>query len=212
MMDVLNSPKLMIFDLDGTLIQQPEFYTSVYSQTLTQLIQEEKGESGIKLLEFYRKNYKGELALFALRIPFEKWAIKLIQASVTLIKPNPTIAEQLRSLQIPRIVFTGSPKIMAKKLLTQFGCNPEKDFLTVIGWETPELFPLKWSCSPYVFKSICEKYHVEPKSVWSVGDTWDTDLLPAQQIGMTTVQIQKRSGNPDYHFDTVEEFLRFLNE
>lgn len=213
-MSILNKPEFIIFDLDGTLIQQTEFYKSVYSHTLTQIIQEERGETGLQLLDFYRKNYegKGELTLFALGIPFGKWATKLIQAPVTLIRPNPTTVKLLRDVQIPCIVFTGSPKSMAKRLLRQFGCDPEKDFLNVIGWETHEFFPLKWNCSPYIFTSICERYSVDPKSVWSVGDTWDTDLLPAQQIGMTTVQIQKRSGNPDYHFDTVEEFLRFLNE
>ena len=47
--------KLVIFDLDGTIVAEPEFYRKVYSGTLRELIYQESGAEGIKMLEYCRQ-------------------------------------------------------------------------------------------------------------------------------------------------------------
>lgn len=212
-------PALTIWDMDMTIVLQGEFYRKVYSTTLEQTVFEAAREEGLKTLAFYRENRegKGELALGALGIPFSKWAAKLDEASVDDIIPKPDIVERFRKIPSKKVLFTGSPKGMAYRILTRFGFNPEQDFDAIIGWEEPEISPLKWSCSPFVFRAICNEMGVDPQNAWSIGDNWESDLLPAQLQGITTIQINKNTGNPDFRFasissliDTVEQNL-YLN-
>lgn len=209
-----NYPELMICDMDMTIILQGEFYRKIYSTTLEQTIFEAAGENGLRTLSYYRDNFegKGELALGALGIPFSKWAVKLNEASVDDIIPQPDVVEKFRSTPSKKVVFTGSPKEMAYKLLTQFGFDPEKDFDAIFGWEEPEISPLKWNCSPFVFKAICQRMGVDPLNTWSIGDNWESDLLPAQLQGITTIQINKMTGNPDFRFASIADLIDQVNQ
>ncbi len=204
-----NYPELMICDMDMTIILQGEFYRKIYSTTLEQTIFEAAGEDGLKTLSYYRESFedKGELALGALGIPFSKWAAKLNNASVEEIIPRPDVVEKMRQAPSKKVIFTGSPKEMAYKLLTRFGFDPEKDFDAIIGWEEPELSPLKWNCSPFVFRAICDRLKINPQNTWSIGDNWQSDLLPAQLQGITAIQINKVIGNPDYRFSSISELI-----
>ena len=202
---------LVIFDLDGTIVHAPEFYRQVYSGTLTTLIAEQRGDEGLEVLAHCRKHYggKGELALFALNIPFTFWAERLINASLDLIQPDPALVERLRSLPVKKVIYTGSPMKMAWRLLEKFGFRAE-DFDLLIGWEEPDFFPLKWSCSPFLFKLMLANFHCEPNDAWAVGDDWETDLAPAQAIGMGTARVRKEGGDPDIWFPTLSGFLAHI--
>lgn len=206
---LLSTPKLIVFDMDGTLIDQPEFYRAVYSDSLNQIVQETRGQEGLQTLAWCRQNLegKGELALMALGIPFRLWAEKLMSSSVDRIVPRPDIVTAIQSIQSKKVLFTGSPMGMVERLLTKFGFNPIDDFDLVIGWKEPELFPLKWNCSTYVFETIAALADCETENIWSVGDNWETDLAPAQQIGMKTIQIRKSTGTPDARFTSILDLV-----
>lgn len=203
--------KLIIFDLDGTIVVEPEFYQKVYSGTLNQVVRKERGRMGLKVLQYYRKNFngKGEFSLFALNIPFRKWAKQLIDAPLDLINPQPALVEQVRKLEMKKVIYTGSPIEMALSMLKKIGFL-ERDFDFVLGWREPELFPLKWSCSPLVSEYFLKMFSVNPKKVWSVGDSWETDLKPAQVIGIKTAEIRNHKGNPTCYFNRIEDFLAYL--
>lgn len=206
-------PKLMVFDLDGTLCISPEFYRKIYSGTLSLLVEKERGDKGLETLLNCRQNYdgKGELALMALNIPFQRWAELLITAPLESVQPAPILVEKLRKLPIKKAIYTGSPRKMAINILLQLGFNPAQDFDLIIGQAEPEVFPTKWTCSPLVFQGILDRFCVLPQNALAIGDTWDTDLMPAQQLGIKTVGIRKQGGNPDYWYPTVEEFLDGLH-
>ena len=205
--------KLVVFDLDGTIIVNSEFYRTVYSGTLNQIVAEKRGEKGIEVLQHCRKNYdgKGQLALFALNIPFREWAQLLINAPVESIEPQPHLCRQIRSLPVIKIVYTGSPVEMVFKTLQRVGFNPDRDFDLIIGWREPEFFPVKWACSPIVFERVLQKFSVLPEEAWAVGNVWNTDLLPAQAVGMKTALIRKSGGAPDTHFSSIETFIKSLD-
>ena len=205
--------KLIVFDLDGTIVVEPEFYRKVYSGTLTDLIRDERGERGLEILHFYRENYdgKGELALFALNIPFRSWAERLIDAPLDLISPQPEFVERFRSLKAKKVIYTGSPMEMAYRILQKVGFK-EDDVDLIVGWKEPELFPLKWGCSPLVFESILLRFQCSPQDAWAVGGDWDTDLNPAQSIGMGTARICKQGGHADKEFETFAAFLNHMIE
>lgn len=206
---LLPTPKLIVFDMDGTLIDEPEFYHAVYSGTLNQVVEETKGPEGLQTLAWCRQNLegKGELALIALGIPFRLWAEKLIDAPVDAVTPRPDVVAAIRSIQSKKILFTGSPLAMADRLLTKFGFNPRNDFDLIVGWKEPELYPLKWNCSSYVFETLTALADSEPENVWSVGDNWETDLAPAQRVGLKTIQIRKNTGSPDARYKTIIDLV-----
>lgn len=203
--------KLIVLDLDGTIVVEPAFYRTVYSGTLNQVIEREKGKKGLEILQFCRENFngKGELSLFMLNIPFKEWSKELINSSIDLINPKPRIVAQIRELKMKKIIYTGSPEEMALRILKKVGFL-EGDFDCIFGWREPEFFPVKWSYSSIIFKYILKKYQVKPKEAWSVGDDWETDLRPAQIIGMKTAKIGKSSGNPTVQASSIEEFLDYL--
>ncbi len=206
--------KLVVFDLDGTLAVNPEFYRNVYSGTLEDLIVEQRGKDGLKVLKYCRENYegKGELALFALNIPFGDWTQLLVNAPMNLLTLQARLGEFIRCLKAIKVVYTGSPLKMAMRILQRLGFQPTVDFNLIIGWQEPELFPLKWTCSPIVFQGILEKFSVSPDEAWAVGDVWDTDLMPAQAIGMKTAMVRKpRQGNPDIWLPTAEGFVGIIS-
>ena len=107
--------RVIVFDLDGTLVDDRRFYQEVYSGSLEQLIQDRCGEKGKARLTYYRKHYngQGELALSDLNIPFSAWARRLCSASLDLITPRHDIVTKVRSLTCKKVVYTGSPRELA---------------------------------------------------------------------------------------------------
>ncbi|OGG11416.1 hypothetical protein A2Z00_03140 [Candidatus Gottesmanbacteria bacterium RBG_13_45_10] len=202
---ILPQPKAIIFDLDGTLVDVAQFYADVYTGTLVELVRSVKGEEGVKTLwERERLDGKGELTLMAIGIPFRAWAQKLIDAPLGFVTPRPDIVASIRAISARKVIFTGSPVGMAYRVLDRMGFAPRSDFDLIIGWKEPELFPLKWNNSSFVFESVTALFDCDPKEVWSVGDSWETDLEPAKRLGITTIQIRKTIGSPDFRFPDIE--------
>jgi FMN phosphatase YigB (HAD superfamily) len=201
--------KLAVFDMDGTLVQEPKYYRGVYSGSLEQTAFEIAGQRGLDEINFCRTNFegKGELALARLGIPFSEWGKRLVAAPVDLITPQPTIVEKFRTLEMAKVLFTGSPLAMAMKILDRVGFDPLKDFDLLIGWQEPETEPAKWAQSRRIFQDIIQQMKVDPIDAWSIGDNWETDLAPAQALGLTTVQIERTTGQPDYRYPNISAFI-----
>ncbi|MCD6429130.1 HAD family hydrolase [bacterium] len=203
--------ELVVFDFDGTLVRNSEFYRKVYSATLAQVVENERGKQGLEVLQYYREKYdgKGELSLFALNIPYRKWAQLLIEAPLDLVQANSKLVKQMRRLDVYKVIYTGSPTEMIRCVLLRLGFILE-DFDDIIGWKEPELFPVKWTCSPLIFEMILKKFSVSPSKAWAVGDDWETDLRPAQVIGMNTAAVWNFKGRPTLYFEKLEDFLNYL--
>jgi len=201
--------KLIIFDLDGTITVESQFYREVYSETLNKLVENERGAEGLKVLNRCRKDYdgKGELALLALNISFKMWAQMLIDAPLDLLRCNDEIVNCVRKVDAKKALYTGSPMKMISRMLNQIGLS-ENDFDVIVGWDEPEVFPLKWSCSPLIFEKISSGFKIDFGEIWSVGDTWNTDLEPAKKIGIRTAMVGKNNGSPDVFYPTLVDFLK----
>lgn len=201
---------LIVFDLDGTILDNPEFYRKVYSGTLNDVVRELRGNKGLKVLERYREEHqgKGELALQPLRIPYAAWAERLIAAPLKLVEPNEELVDLIRQQHdTKKVVYSGSPLKLVRRILRKIGFR-SGDFDLVVGWQSPEPVPVKWSCSRKVFRSFLQRFKVRPINGWSVGDCWRTDLKPAMEIGMRGVYITKgkrKAGN--FCYSKLEHFL-----
>lgn len=203
---------LIVFDLDGTIIVNPTFYWHMYSGTLNEVVREHKGEAGIKVLAECREKYsgKGELALQMLGIPYSAWAAKLSEVSVDIIEPQPELCARIRNLNPVKVIYTGSPVVLAWRMLEKIGFDPDRDFDLIIGWQEPEAFPVKWACSLVVFRGILDKFGALPGETIAVGDVWETDLLPAKCLGIKTAIVGNGSGMPDSFHPSLSHFLDSL--
>ncbi len=210
---MLPKPKGIIFDLDGTIVDEPEFYSSVYSQSLIDFVREREGEKGVEtLLNRVKIDGKGELTLESMGIPYSAWAERLINAPLDLILPQPDIVSLFQNISAKKVIYTGSPLTLAYRLLDRIGFNPKRDFDLIIGWNESETFPLKWTNSSFVFESIAALLNCEPEKLWSVGDDWKADLAPAAKLGMTTVQIRKTDGQSNAQFPAIRDLLSVAQE
>ncbi len=209
----MNKSRLIIFDLDSTILANPDFYHKVYSGSLEILISKKRGDEGLEILRKCRENFdgKGELALLALNIHFRDWAKMLIETSLEAIDPAPELVEQIRKLNAIKVIYTGSPVKMVHRVLLRLGFSIN-DFDLIVGWQESEHFPIKWTRSSFVFEKIITQFNCAPEQSWAVGDEWDTDLMPAKAIGMKTAQIKNRSGESDFYFDTIQEFLKYFSD
>lgn len=203
--------QLYVFDLDGTLVINPRFYQQMYSGSLEQLIRREAGDHGLKTLQFFRseRHGRGELALPALNIPFEAWASALCRIDTSSILPEPETVFAVRSLPGLKAVYTGSPKMLAKRLLRRLGFNDE-DFVHIIAWEETEVTPVKWSGSSLPFRFLLQAYGCDPAVSWSIGDNWHADLRPALNIGMRAAKIGTATDAKIPHYANIPAFAHYI--
>ena len=203
--------KLLVFDVDQTLVVAPKFYRKWYSGSLNAVVEEMRGKTGLNVLQYCREQYrgKGELALFALNIPYSAWAEKLIRAPLDLVKPDLELVECVRAIKAHKVIYTGSPRQMAYRLLSQVGFT-ESDFELIVGWQEPEVFPVKWTCSSLAFQAILTRFNCTPQDAVSVGDDWSADLAPAKLLGMQTAQIGRPDKRADYAFPTISQLLECI--
>lgn len=208
----MSKPKLIIFDFDGTILHNLDFYRNIYSKSLDELILKEKGEEGLAILQMCRENFygKGELALCALNIPFSKWADMLSKISLDLVNPDEKLIEQLRKINAVKVIYSGSPIEMVKRALLKLGFL-EQDFDLIVAWKEPEAFPVKWTSSPVIFEKILLQFNCKPEQCLAIGDDWESDLLPARTIGIKTIQIGTKKGTPDARYETLKKFLKTKN-
>lgn len=207
----MKKPKLIIFDLDGTLSDNPDFEEDVYSRSLDKIVAEKRGNYGTEVLNQCRKTFegKGELSLFALNIPFAGWAKIINESSVDLVRPDHELVEQIKKIDAQKVIYTGSPTIIAGRIIEKIGFSVN-DFDLILGYSEPEIFPVKWTSSPVVLEKIINQFGCDPDEAWMVGNEWTIDSMPAKSIGMKTAQIKTKIGDPDFYFDTIKEFLKFF--
>lgn len=203
--------KLYIFDLDGTIIINSDFYVKIYTETLLDLVKEHTGTEGLKILKSIQSRNSGKAwpALIALNIPFKHWAEKIDLNCLDMIKGDPELVSSIRNLKGKKVLYTGSPSFLVRELLLRTGLETN-DFDLIIAWEDNEVYPLKWSCSPYIFKNIAEYFSISPAKSLSIGDTWRTDLAPAKVIGIRTASIRHNNLDADCFYESIPDFVKSI--
>ncbi|MDY6761413.1 MAG: HAD family hydrolase [Candidatus Nanohaloarchaea archaeon] len=111
------------------------------------------------------------------------------------------------------------PEALEMKLSTVFD-DPGDLFDDIVTPEdTGEMKP-----SEQFFRHILDSHGIAPSDAVMVGDSWDRDLAPAADLGMTTVQVQadtsdepmETDGNgtphPDHRIDSILEMEQVMEE
>jgi len=231
--DMLPGVDLVILDVDNTLVRPKDhgFYrkygdavnlaTSNYLDVPT--------EEGVRVANFYRQNFGGgEMALFSGTIGqyFPEYGnpqpnLELLYDAMCSINPDgqfendelTAVLIRLLRLQGKRIVaITDSPEGLSRKILDDAGINPDEDFDLYLPY-TKGQGPLKILRRGQIFSQVANHFGISPERTLSVGDSFNFDIQPAEQLGMRTCLVSPHE-NGDYaglrtiSFDTVFETYR----
>lgn len=203
--------KLYIFDLDGTLIDDMDFYRRIYTENLEKLVKGRYGDEGLKIVNMVRRvnRGKGELALLVLGISYDEWFDAVSEDDLKLLSKKSQLVEAVKKLDGVRVVFTGASRVLAEKMLSRVGFKPE-DFNEIIAFEKPSVVPLKLSADRLVFQYLLGKYKVAPEDAYMVGDEYEFDLLPAKILGINTVEVRHKSGKADHFVQNIIDLPKYL--
>lgn len=190
--------KIILFDLDGTLYKSAEVYQKfaeaayhTYARVKNTTIEKAK-----ELLEAKRNEMKKErgyavpytLALQAFDIPIERWHeenIKFFDAG-TYLSEDKKLQNVLKRLKnrYKLGVLTNNNKIQTERILSGLGIEKYFDF--VFTYESFKLI----KPNSEIFEKIMKKMGVKPDECLMVGDRYDVDLVPAEEIGMEIFEVK----------------------
>ena len=211
-----NKTKLIIFDIDNTLAygdKAKEFYVQ-YSRCLEKTLAKELKitvPEAKNIADSYRQKYNGhgEKSFDALGIGLDVWfeAILTLDPRDYLEKREYT-AKLLNSLrQFGFIVgaITDGPRLQASRILKSISVD-ENLFDFIIGWEKGGNMP-KYG-SKKIYEDICQKYKINPEEVFMIGDSLETDILPAFEIGLDVIHVSDSGGGSYKQVSSIEELYK----
>ncbi len=60
---------------------------------------------------------------------------------------------------------------------------------------------------------VLKEKEIDPSEVVMIGDSWERDLKPAEEIGMKTVLVsEEKEGNPDFHIEHIKELEDIIDK
>ncbi len=196
--------KLILFDIDNTLVYGPRVY-QYYAQYPSLLEKTLADYLGVTLHEAKRIaddhrqkfNGRGERAFETYASDGTHWYDAICTLDpVPHIQPMRASQDILRALKDQGYMLgaiTDGPTKQSYKIL-RAACIETNMFEFFIGWERGSILP-KGGRSD-IFEQIKEKYAQDPSEILMVGDSLETDILPAYRAGMNVAYIAH-----DYHKD-----------
>jgi len=209
------SLRLIIFDLDGTLVDTSEDITSALNHAVTPFgikglsvedVKKIVGEGITRLIEKILGEGKAASRDEALRRFLDYYSAHLTDCS----RPYPHVAEVLRRLEgFKKAVISNKRESLSRKLLENLGLLKYLDL--VVGSDTsPEKKP-----SPVPVLYVLEKLGVVPDEAVIVGDS-NYDIEAGKGAGVRTVAVTygyrpvELLRDADYMIDNLEELIPLL--
>ena len=204
--------RLVIFDLDGTLIDSAEdialhvgrVYRELKGKDVsTDEVKKNIGDGARSLLANFFQGQELEEAL-------ERFLHYYISEPVIYTKPYEGVMETLEGLKERRIllaVATNKPHAITLEVLKRL--NMLHYFDEVLGADlSPEKKP-----SPLPLLEIAKRLEVPPELGLMVGDS-ENDILAGKRAGMLTAHARwgykTPQSPPDYHLDHPKDLLRLM--
>ncbi len=210
--------KLILFDVDQTLIYGNEaaLYYKQYPKLLEQTISTLRGVTmgeAKNIADEYRQQYngRGEVALESLSKGNTVWHDALCSLETDpFIQKMSHVHNLLNTLKFKGYslgVITDGPTSQAKKLLSSAQVATQL-FSIFIGWERGKKMP-KGGTSD-VYKKIIEQTKLQPSEILMVGDSLETDILPAHACNMNVLHIHPTSNTNYPTIPSIETLTTYL--
>lgn len=211
-----NKIKIILFDIDNTLAygdRAREFYAQ-YSRCLERTLAKELKitvSEAKDIADDYRKKYNGhgEKSFDALGIGLDVWfdAILTLDPEDYLEKREYTtkLLNSLRQFGFIIGAITDGPRRQASRILKSISVD-ENLFDFIIGWEKGGNMP-KYG-SKKIYEDICQKYKINPEEVLMIGDSLETDILPAVETGLDVIHVSDSGSGSYKQIRNIEELYK----
>lgn len=214
-----NKIKIVLFDIDNTLSygdKAKEFY-SQYSRCLEKTLADTLKitvEEAKKIADVYREKYNGhgEKSFSDLNIGMDVWfrGILTLDPDIFLepLEKSNKLIEALKYLGFTVGAITDGPTIQASRILKAIQVREEL-FDFIIGWERGGNMP-KYG-DKKIYQEVCEKYNTRPDEIIMIGDSLETDILPAREVGLETIHITDLNmDNQDKRVKNIEKLYDLI--
>ncbi|ASJ10456.1 dolichol-phosphate glucosyltransferase [Thermococcus sp. P6] len=210
--------RLVVFDLDGTLVGAPGSFSEIKKELRSRLI--ESGLSGDTigdltpmyegLLRISRETGRDFNELHSILVELETERLN----NSFLFDGTLEVLNFLREKNVRMAIMTRSSRRAALRALEIHGI---KDYFDVISTRD-DVPPEELKPSPGQLRRIIEASGVEPAKVLVVGDH-GYDVIPARELGALSVMVTGHSSgrmsfsvdsSPDFEVETMEDLLELL--
>lgn len=199
MKDLL-SPKALLFDMDGVLVDS---FDSWWKSLNKALKKEKKQEITKKAFidQFWGDTLQQNLEKLGLDKNNSKFCNTFYDQfidEVTLFKETKTTLEKLSNY--PKAIITNTPQSCTLKILEKF--QIKKYFNVFVTSDKIE----KGKPNPDMVFKACTKLNVSPKSVILIGDT-ENDIKAGRAAGCKTIGINTKA---DFEIKNIRELLNLI--
>lgn len=180
--------KVCVFDLDGTLYNVENKITKVIDEKIKNFLLEETkmSETEFKILEKNKPDIIEALEYLKLsKKKYYKFVYDNIDYNKYFLK-DLKLLNSLKSLKCKKIVCSNSPKKHIKKVLQLIGIK--RQFNKVYSMQ--EVINKK-EC----YKKILKRYNITNKEMIVIGNDYNVDIKPANELKIKTILIDKKEMN-----------------
>ncbi len=212
--------KLILFDIDNTLVygeaasQYYQQYPPLLEKTLASCLGISAGEAK-RIADKHRKifNGRGEKAFEVYGIGLPEWYEAICsldpRAFIGEMPQVQSLLHSLKELGYELGAITDGPIEQAVRILSCAGIN-EGVFSLFIGWTRGGMMPK--GGEKQIFKKIIAEKKLKPEEILMVGDSVNTDILPARQCGMNVLHVGGNGTSKFFSIPSVEELLKYLEK
>jgi FMN phosphatase YigB (HAD superfamily) len=201
-----SAPRLVVFDLDGTLYPR-ELYTGLVLDVIGAMFVELRGVTPdhaarkvAELRELMRTDWsRTSTTSFVLANGFDldEWrAYRKAHLSIVAgIRPDELVVRELERLRavVPIALLTNNTTSGAEAILDRLGVGVAR-FTGVVSSDDVGGRPKP---DPGAFRVLLERFGVDARDVWGVGDRYDIDIRPLRELGGAGITVDGPADLPE---------------
>jgi FMN phosphatase YigB (HAD superfamily) len=204
--DNSSTPRLVIFDLDGTLYPR-EMYAELILAVIGRGFVELRGTTSgyaarkvAELRELMRTDWSGtSTTSFMIENGFgvEEWQ-DFREANLSIvdgIQPDAAVVSELKRLRetVPIALLTNNTRGSAKAILDRIGIGVD-GFNGVLTAEDVGRTPKP---DPGAFRALLAPFELDARYAWSVGDRYDIDIRGLRELGGAGIAVDGPADLPE---------------
>lgn len=204
-----------IFDLDNTLYPASCRLFDQVQLRIRQYIRENLGLTETEALALQKRYFQEHMTTLRGLIVNDgidpHHFLDFVHAiDLTALVPNPALGEAIAALPGRKVIFTNGSVPHATRVMERVGISHH--FEAIFDIVASDFVPKP---DLGVYRRLCAEYRIDPETAVMIDDM-PRNLLPAHQLGMTTVLVKTDdewtgpAGDPSFIHHVTEDLTSFL--